>query len=91
MTLCSCSSHVPRPVRLRERGRGREKETGGGRIVTTAGALVCHLCLRQIIRETGAGGPKEKETEKCRGGGGRSGRGEGFLEAQRSVDVSLSS
>lgn len=70
-----------------EREREENKRHRGGRIVTTAGALVCHLSLRQPIREIRGGG--EGETEICRGGGSQG--GEGFLEAQWSVDVSLSS
>lgn len=64
-----------------------KKGHGGGGIITTAGEPVCHLSLRQPIREIRGGGGGE--TEQCRGGGSRGGRG--FLEAQWSIDVSLSS
>lgn len=64
-----------------------EKKRHRVRIVTTAGALVCHLSLRQPVREIRGG--RGGETEKSRGGGRRGGGG--FLEAQWSVDVALSS
>lgn len=52
-----------------------KKRHGGGRIVATAGALVCHLSLRQPIREirrgrrrrnrnTGVEGDEEEEEQR---------------------------
>ncbi len=87
VTICTLHILGGNKRATRREGERGEEETRGGRIVTPAGALVCHLSLRQPIREIRGGG--EGETEKRRGGGSQ--RGEGFLEAQWSVDVSLSS
>ena len=68
----------------RERERERERH-GGGRIVTTAGALVCHLCLRQIIREIEGGGVRKKKKPRNAGveAAGQEGGGFSWSSAER--------